>query len=296
MIVRSVLLLGTGLCCLFGTAAHSAPTFVTLAIFNGRNGSDPVGALTFDRHGNLYGATRCGGAGTTQTHCGYNGNGTVFKLAGPSYRNIQTLFSFNGGMGDTPVSALVADAAGNLFGATNMDGPTGFGGVFELSGANHGTFHNLQDFFTNNLTAAVMFDGAGQPSVEGQPYNSGHLFGTTNGDETSNTGEVFDLSGANYGKDVVRYTFPLDQSGPTSPLIADAFGNLYGTTTGEDRFGDGPSTVCELSGPHHTRYTTLAIFDGASTGEWPGALVFDKFGNLYGLTKGGGSFAGGTLF
>jgi len=93
-----------------------------------------------------------------------------------------------------------------------------------------------------------------------------------------------------------------------SSLIFDSAGNLYGTTMAGGNFncgnGFGCGTVFELSpasGGGWTK-TVLYVFNGGSDGEGPGAgLVFDRAGNLYGTTTGGGgsancNFGCGTIF
>ena len=94
-----------------------------------------------------------------------------------------------------------------------------------------------------------------------------------------------------------------DGTAPTSALIEDSNGNLYGTTiTGginnSNVCGGGCGTVFELSpkvGGGWTK-TTLHWFTGNSDGGQPtGALVLDGDGNLYGTAQNGGVVGcGGT--
>jgi uncharacterized repeat protein (TIGR03803 family) len=84
---------------------------------------------------------------------------------------------------------------------------------------------------------------------------------------------------------------------PQSALIPDKLGNLYGTTVQGGAFGWG--TVYELVPPAapgaRWTETTLYSFTGGNDGAAPGALVFDKAGNLYGTTGDGGVNATETL-
>ncbi len=83
---------------------------------------------------------------------------------------------------------------------------------------------------------------------------------------------------------------------PYAGLIADKSGNLYGTTY---QGGSGYGTVFELTLSNGTwTETLLHTFTGGTTdGEYPdGPLVFDKSGNLYGLTYQGGTYGYGTVF
>jgi hypothetical protein len=104
-----------------------------------------------------------------------------------------------------------------------------------------------------------------------------------------------------------------DGSGPTGRLLADSSGNLYGVT---GYGGSGPcvlfgtptgcGTVYEPSPPKQKggawTESVLYNFQGGKDGDLPsGTLVFDKAGNLYGVTLFGGGkgtscdiFYGGT--
>jgi uncharacterized repeat protein (TIGR03803 family) len=91
---------------------------------------------------------------------------------------------------------------------------------------------------------------------------------------------------------------------PKGGLVADAGGNLYGTTfsggTGTCMFGS-PScgTVFELSplAGGGWRYKTIHNFGNSKDGEYPEAgLITDGAGNLYGTTSSGGTHGYGTVF
>jgi uncharacterized repeat protein (TIGR03803 family) len=92
-----------------------------------------------------------------------------------------------------------------------------------------------------------------------------------------------------------------DGTSPNSTLIADAAGNLYGTTPGGGGVGGG--AVFELIPPSTAggAWTEALIyrFQAGSDGASPYAsLIFDKSGNLYGTTVYGGGigFGYGTVF
>ena len=100
----------------------------------------------------------------------------------------------------------------------------------------------------------------------------------------------------------VIYSFQggADGANPASDLVADADGNLYGTTEsgGTGCNGSGCGTVFELkrtgSGWNHD---VLYTFAGGVDGENPQAgLVFDSSGNLYGTTTLAGSYSWGNVF
>ncbi len=101
-----------------------------------------------------------------------------------------------------------------------------------------------------------------------------------------------------------RFTGVSDGAVPTSTLIFDQAGNLYGTTINGGLPGCpflnyyGCGTVFELS-PSGSGWTenVLYSFTGSSDGGGPaGGLIFGPSGNLYGTTDTGGQGGGGTVF
>ncbi|HEX3666892.1 MAG TPA: choice-of-anchor tandem repeat GloVer-containing protein [Rhizomicrobium sp.] len=143
--------------------------------------------------------------------------------------------------------------------------------------------------------------------------DQGNLYGTTGAGGTSpcrlyGCGTVFKL--APDGTETVLHAFTADDdgSGPYGSLIADAKGNLYGTTATGGSSGCGGSdygcgTVFKITPAG--KESILYAFGGNSDGADPLAgLVSDKAGNLYGTTSDGGGgtqciveFGGcGTLF
>jgi uncharacterized repeat protein (TIGR03803 family) len=99
-------------------------TFNLLYSLSGLMG--PEASLTFDAAGNLYGTTSADG-----TH----DDGSVFELSPSNGGWIYTdLHNFTGGSdGSDPVSSVVLDANGNIFGTASKGGPDGAGTVFEIA-------------------------------------------------------------------------------------------------------------------------------------------------------------------
>jgi hypothetical protein len=89
------------------------------------DGPAPFSSLTADANGDLFGMTSDA-----------NGDGTVFEITASSAGyagTATTLASFSGADGLDPIGNLVADASGDLFGATNYGGADSAGTVFEIA-------------------------------------------------------------------------------------------------------------------------------------------------------------------
>lgn len=203
------------------------------------------------------------------------------------------LYRWAGGAnGGIPVAGLISDSAGNFYGAT-ISSHVGAGGT-----ANWGTVFRLATDGTQSILYAFKKPVYGDhPSGLLLSDSLGNLYGTTeaggfisacrDNKSSPGCGTVFMLSTS--GKQTVLHEFQggVDGSNPTGGLIADAKGNLFGTTTrGGTKNGEG--TVFELM-PNGTK-TILHSFSGGSDGDGPLAgLIADSSGNLYGTTAAGGN-------
>jgi uncharacterized repeat protein (TIGR03803 family) len=307
-------------------------TLITLVNFNGANGASPFGGLVADASGNLFGAAQAGGAyhggtvfelvksaagysfsilvnfdtigafptgsliidangdlfGTTQETGVGVGFGAVFELAksGASY-TLSSLANFNGANGAFPEGGVVADAHGDLFGMTNGGGVSNDGTVFELvkSGASY-SFSTLVNFAGAN-GASPQYGLIGDAG--------GNLFGTTQAGGASDSGTVFELvkSGAGYTLSTLVNFTGANGAAPQGSLIADANGDLFGTTIGGGAGGGG--TVFELvkSGAGYS-FSTLFSFSGSP--EIDGNVIIDAAGDLFGTTHSGGASGAGTVY
>jgi len=128
--------------------------------------------------------------------------------------------------------------------------------------------------------------------------STGSLYGTTYYGGANGLGSVFKLTKGANGKwtENVLHSFKTgtDGNSPTSTLIFDTHGNLYGTTSaGGDANGDG--TVFKLSPASGGKWNESVVYrfkndpDGANPYY---GLVLDKAGNLYGTTAIGGVGSG----
>jgi hypothetical protein len=96
--------------------------------------------------------------------------------------------------------------------------------------------------------------------------------------------------------EIVLHSFGrgMDGAQPSSNLVFDAAGNLYGTTPSGLSTGFGCGTIFKLSPNHNGGWSERLFFAFNSAGACgPAGLTIDSVGNLYG-TAGGGSW--GTAF
>ena len=122
--------------------------------FNGTNGAAPMGGLTTDVSGNLFGTTSGGGA---------NGNGTVFEVKSGS-NGITSLASFNGSNGASPLGEVPLDTVGNIYGTTSAGGANGMGSIFQLSGGNHllSVVHSFSGADGSSPQGGILLDQLGE--------------------------------------------------------------------------------------------------------------------------------------
>jgi uncharacterized repeat protein (TIGR03803 family) len=264
----------------FELTASGTETILYSFEVNGTDGCFPIAGLVRDTKGNLYGTTEFGGVNP----CSAENCGTVFELTSSGRETILHNFENNGTDGNFPVSGLVRDTKGNLYGTTASGGTYDLGTVFELTPS--GTETILHSFGQGkdgtNPRAGLILD------------TKGNLYGTTANGGTYNLGTVFELTLSRKEKVLHNFGKGKDGTNPLASLLFDTKGNLYGTTANGGAYNLG--TVFELA-PSGTE-TILYSFGGNPTdGYYPGApLVFDTKGNLYGTTEVGGAYGYGTVF
>lgn len=265
--------------------------------FDGNDGWMPMASMIFDKAGILYGTTSRGGSRD-------GGAGNVFKLS-PNSDGTWTetvLFTFNSADGSQPMGGLTFDAAGNLYGTTDVGGANRyFGNVYKLSPGADGKWTE---------TVLYSFDGANGGYGIGNVVldKAGNLYGTTfgGGDNACQfgCGVVFELSPSPNGTWTYtvlhRFTGGSDGADPYAGLTIDDAGNLYGTT------GFGGDFVCEagcgvvfkLSRNQQGRwdYAVLDSFDDNDGAAPESNLILGPSGTLFGTSLGGGSARSGVVF
>jgi uncharacterized repeat protein (TIGR03803 family) len=271
-----------------------AQTLTVLHTFTGgSDGGQPIGTLTMDRAGNLYGTASKGG------FAGFGcflGCGSVFKLTqvGSNWL-FAPLYSFQGESdGSTPYAGVTIGPNGSLYGTTGAEGTQDGGTVYNLQPSlNHcGTplcpwRETVLHRFTGNLGNG---DGA-YPAWGSVVFDSaGNLYGTAAGGGANNDGAVYELTHTAGGwTESVLYSFTGqgDGSDPVGGLVIGAANHLYGTTENGD-VEDGCVYELTNSGSGWTE-NTLFNFYHSVAGAPEAGMTMDRSGNLYGTTVNAGT-------
>lgn len=228
----------------------------------------------------------------------------------------KVLWNFGGpNDGTNPAGSLVFDHSGNLYGTTTAGGANDNAGtVFQLSPESGGVWtENVLYNFCSALNREDCTDG--QEPVVGVTFDkAGNLYGTTElGGKgcwafLGTCGTVFKLArpkspATAWTESVlyafcVSYDFCTDGMTPTSQVVFDASGNLYGTTlwgggsVQGGNLGIAAGDVFELT-PGSDGWTETVLYSfNQYAGDPQGGVIFDAFGNLYGATRLGPNMAG----
>jgi len=254
--------------------------------YGGYYGNQPVGLIS-DGKGHLYGITLYGGA---LCLCG-----VVFELkqSKGSWTYI-VLHQFLGLPDGAIPQGLTLDNAGTLYGTTQSGGAYNAGTVFQIKHSDGHWKESVLHSFTGGADGAFPFAGM----IVDQ---AGNLYGTTTSGGSGNRGVVFELKHKSNGKwqEQVLHSFKdngHDGISPSTALIFDNTGNIYGTTSQGGVYGNG--TAFELMRNFDGTWieTVIQTFIGPSRGSQPNALVLGNDGHLYGTTYAGGPYNSGLAF
>jgi uncharacterized repeat protein (TIGR03803 family) len=279
----------------YGTAYELSPPAAggsvwdetVLYSFDGGLGGDgSLGALVFDKAGNLYGMA----SGGSVAHPAYRTVGNIFELtppaAGKSIWGHQILRQFtvaDQDHGGHPYyAALILDAQGVLYGTTmapnifSLSPPVTPGGIWQ--------FKNLAFIYNAPKYGSLAFD------------RHGALYGTTDfGPGNDGVGTIYQLNPPAAGqktwhnRTILTFTRQLNAYNPQSGVTFDEQGNIYGTTTSGTIYKLSPADSTEST----WKYSSLYTFKGGSGSDpsdgflpvGPVALGV----SLYGTTLLGGS-------
>ncbi len=263
-------------------------TIHTFAAQQNSDGQFPVGDLTFDSAGNLYGVT---------TYGGQHDVGTVYELTPSNGGWIETILDSFGIIYHSPEAGVTFGSDGNLYGTltyANGNPPCCYGAIYALTRSGTGWTENIlyvlgtggQDDGSHPFSG-VTFDGAG------------NLYGATTDLGANNGGTVFGLSPSGSGwlySVLYSFTGTSGGHGPYGTLTFDRSGNICGTTGADGAFLLGNVFKLTPSGNGWT-YTSLHDFAGGDDGAYPDSnVVFDASGNLYGTVSYGGQGARGGVW
>lgn len=229
---------------------------------------------------------------------------SVFFLLASVVASSQTFTTLTSLHFTFPVMGVVPDQAGNLYGVGSQSGAYGSGNIFEVRDSGGSYFmDDLFDFLPsagNGLTGYPSGQGVLVRDSNGILYGDAFQGGRWGQSTAFGYGLIFQLNPNGVLTALYEFTGGSDGANPAGGLIADAQGNLYGTTalggnTGCTSFGSSIScgVVFELvKGAHTWTYKVMYAFLANGTdGATPyGALTFDPAGNLYGTTYGGGNW------
>ena len=267
-----------------GTIYKIAPDGTETVLYAFKGGSDgynPARALLRDRSGNLYGTTYQGGSS-----CDSYGCGTLFELAPNGTETVLHAFCVDDNLycadGRKPLSTLVMDKAGDLYGTTTASGPNGVGTVFKF-----GKGGELSTLYSFCAPPSNCYDGE-FPSAGVVMDDIGNLYGTTEVGGEFGWGAVFRL--APDGTETVLHSFDAGADGgnPEAGVILGREGALYGTLTYGGISCQSNSAVFRLAANGNLkRFCSPSYMNG-------GAI--EKNGSYFGTIGTSGEFPHGAIF
>jgi len=209
----------------FGTGSvykiDPSGNFTALYSFQGGfyDGYGPSGSVAVDSADNVYGTTEFDGP---------DEEGMVYKVD-PS-GNQTVVYTFTGrGNGGMPVSGVILDSAGNLYGTTPYGGETLAGTVYNTptSGSGGGVYNFTGKAGGTAPLGVVALDPAG------------NVYGTTSQGGTHQKGLVYKLTPSGTLQVLYDFTGEADGGDPQAGVILGSNGSLYGITTEGGKSGGG---------------------------------------------------------
>jgi uncharacterized repeat protein (TIGR03803 family) len=250
----------------------------------GKNDGDtPNSALVEgpNLEGFLYGTTYSGGSNEVGTVYRINTNGSIFKVLLSPSLDPGSPELIEGGV-------IVSKADGLLYGCSRYGGTNDVGTIFRLDRTGGG-FSIIRHF--------ALFNDAKYPGSELLEASDGLLYGVTpEGGTNANSGTVFRMNRTTGDYSVVKHfgAFSGDGIEPRAGLI-EITNVLFGVTTRGGLSGDGALVRLSRDGSNSA---TLFGFSSAGGDGFTldQTVLAQPGGNLFGVTRDGGSDGGGTVY
>jgi uncharacterized repeat protein (TIGR03803 family) len=212
--------------------------------------------------------------------------------------------------GAYPYGSVIADASGNLYGATSFGGKYGYGLVYKL--VPNPTRTKWKEYALHSFCKlANCLDGTGDSPLIIDA--NGNLYGATYGGNKYGAGGLYELSpGANGWTFKVIHNFcrlnnctdgsqpdaGLHYMGQESGAPWNETSPLFGTTTTGGKYAsvdsDGNGVAFSLT-PSGSQWT-YAVIHQFQDSAFPNDVLVDSTGNVFGTASAGGANGGGLLY
>ena len=191
-----------------------AGLYTNLHTFSGSE-CGPASGLIQASDGNLYG---------TLYNCTLSATlGCVYKISTAGV--LKEIYGFAAATGYNPCTGVIQGKDGKLYGATQQGAANGNGNIYKMTTA--GVATDIHDF--NNATDASCVNNSGPP-VNLLQVTDGSFYGVNPAYGPNGTGSIYKLTSTNV---FTAFLFPnptVDGDLPSSTLIQNTNGLVYGTT------------------------------------------------------------------
>lgn len=206
----------------------------------------------------------------------------------------KVVYRFTGSQdGNFPITSLVSDTSGNLYGELYTGNNTaGAGAIFELDSKTKA--ETVLYSFCSKIPCS---DGAG-PDGPLTLDSANNIYGVTSYGGAHGAGTIFELNPITRE---LRTLWSFTPGGGGQPPIGqvalDAAGNIYGTTAAGGAYGEGTIFVFNRALKKETVLWNFCSMNNCADGEEPAGGVYrDPAGDLFVTTIYGGSSGDGTVF